>query len=102
MATNHVEWDQPHEGNLFEFLYKRRSIQVTIAMPEDVNTAETLCEGLRVPREVMGFEHAPGTRVVFGAGSWSSRGDGPGPLGRREPLSGDRLWRPGQRDMPSG
>ena len=31
MATNHVEWDQPHEGNLFEFLYKRRSIQVTHA-----------------------------------------------------------------------
>ncbi len=28
MATNHVEWDQPHEGNLFEFLYRRRSIQV--------------------------------------------------------------------------
>jgi len=22
-----VQWDQPHEGNLFEFLYKRRSIQ---------------------------------------------------------------------------
>ncbi|MFT5110203.1 MAG: acyl-CoA reductase-like NAD-dependent aldehyde dehydrogenase, partial [Pseudoalteromonas tetraodonis] len=31
MATNHVEWDQPHEGNLFEFLFKRRSIQVTNA-----------------------------------------------------------------------
>lgn len=28
MATNHIEWDQPHEGNLFEFLYRRRSIQV--------------------------------------------------------------------------
>lgn len=28
MATNQVEWDQPHEGNLFEFLYRRRSIQV--------------------------------------------------------------------------
>ena len=28
MPTNHVEWDQPHEGNLFEFLYRRRSIQV--------------------------------------------------------------------------
>ncbi|MEM0897258.1 MAG: aldehyde dehydrogenase family protein [Verrucomicrobiota bacterium] len=28
MPTNHVEWDQPHEGNLFEFLYQRRSIQV--------------------------------------------------------------------------
>ena len=27
MATNHVEWDQPHEGNLFEFLYSRRAIQ---------------------------------------------------------------------------
>lgn len=31
MATNHVEWDQPHEGNLFEFLYQRRSIQVADA-----------------------------------------------------------------------
>ncbi len=26
--TNRVKWDQPHEGNLFEFLYKRRSIHV--------------------------------------------------------------------------
>jgi len=26
--TNRVQWDQPHEGNLFEFLYKRRSIGV--------------------------------------------------------------------------
>jgi hypothetical protein len=24
--TNRVQWDQPHEGNLFEFLYRRRSI----------------------------------------------------------------------------
>jgi hypothetical protein len=24
--TNRVQWDQPHEGNLFEFLYKRRSV----------------------------------------------------------------------------
>jgi hypothetical protein len=21
-----ISWDQPHEGNLFEFLYKRRAI----------------------------------------------------------------------------
>jgi hypothetical protein len=21
-----ISWDQPHEGNMFEFLYKRRSI----------------------------------------------------------------------------
>ncbi len=26
MPTNRVQWDQPHEGNLFEFLYRRRSI----------------------------------------------------------------------------
>jgi len=27
LPTSHVEWNQPHEGNLFEFLYRRRSIQ---------------------------------------------------------------------------
>lgn len=27
MPTTHVEWDQPHEGNLFEFLFRRRAIQ---------------------------------------------------------------------------
>lgn len=27
MPTSRVEWDQPHEGNLFEFLYQRRAIQ---------------------------------------------------------------------------
>lgn len=27
IPTIHVEWDQPHEGNLFEFLYRRRAIQ---------------------------------------------------------------------------
>ena len=26
--TNRVSWNQPHEGNLFEFLYKRRAIHV--------------------------------------------------------------------------
>ncbi len=26
IPTNRVQWDQPHEGNLFEFLYKRRAI----------------------------------------------------------------------------
>lgn len=28
MPTNHVHWDQPHEGNLFESLYRRRAVQV--------------------------------------------------------------------------
>ena len=27
LPTTRVRWDQPHEGNLFEFLYRRRSIQ---------------------------------------------------------------------------
>ncbi len=27
MPTSRVKWDQPHEGNLFEFLYRRRAIQ---------------------------------------------------------------------------
>lgn len=27
LPTNYVQWDQPHEGNLFEFLYRRRAIQ---------------------------------------------------------------------------
>jgi hypothetical protein len=28
VPTNHLKWDQPHEGNLFEFLYARRSFQI--------------------------------------------------------------------------
>lgn len=28
ISTLHVSWDQPHEGNMFEFLWKRRSIEV--------------------------------------------------------------------------
>ena len=28
ISTMKISWDQPHEGNLFEFLYKRRSIGV--------------------------------------------------------------------------
>ena len=27
LTTMKVSWDQPHEGNMFEFLYKRRSIE---------------------------------------------------------------------------
>jgi acyl-CoA reductase-like NAD-dependent aldehyde dehydrogenase len=28
ISTLNISWDQPHEGNLFEFLYKRRSLDV--------------------------------------------------------------------------
>jgi len=30
--TNRVQWEQPHEGNLFEFLYHRRAIQGDVAI----------------------------------------------------------------------
>jgi acyl-CoA reductase-like NAD-dependent aldehyde dehydrogenase len=29
IATNEIAWNQPHEGNLFEHLYSRRSLQRT-------------------------------------------------------------------------
>jgi acyl-CoA reductase-like NAD-dependent aldehyde dehydrogenase len=29
--TNRVQWEQPHEGNLFEFLFHRRAIQGNVA-----------------------------------------------------------------------
>jgi hypothetical protein len=28
LSTMKVSWDQPHEGNMFEFLYKRRSLEL--------------------------------------------------------------------------
>ncbi len=27
IPTNHISWDQPHEGNLFDFLYRQRALQ---------------------------------------------------------------------------
>ena len=32
VPTNHVSWDQPHEGNLFEHLYGRRAFQRAAAV----------------------------------------------------------------------
>ncbi len=31
MPTNSVSWDQPHEGNLFDFLYRQRALQTQVA-----------------------------------------------------------------------
>jgi acyl-CoA reductase-like NAD-dependent aldehyde dehydrogenase len=39
IATNHISWDQPHEGNLFEHLYARRSFQTLGAEPAPVGAA---------------------------------------------------------------
>jgi hypothetical protein len=35
--TNRVQWEQPHEGNLFEFLYRRRALQGNLAALEQSN-----------------------------------------------------------------
>ena len=32
IPTNVISWDQPHEGNLFEHLYARRSFQAAVAI----------------------------------------------------------------------
>jgi hypothetical protein len=39
IPTTHVEWNQPHEGNLFEFLYKRRAIQERQPVRQKVEAA---------------------------------------------------------------
>jgi acyl-CoA reductase-like NAD-dependent aldehyde dehydrogenase len=39
IATNQISWDQPHEGNLFEHLYARRSFQAREALPAAAGAA---------------------------------------------------------------
>jgi hypothetical protein len=34
ISTMQVSWDQPHEGNLFEFLYRRRAIEWEAGTPQ--------------------------------------------------------------------
>ena len=33
IPTNRIEWDQPHEGNLFELLYQQRALQIRSSGP---------------------------------------------------------------------
>ncbi len=40
VPTSQVFWDQPHEGNLFEFLYRRRSFAQLEASPSVTGAAE--------------------------------------------------------------
>ena len=39
IPTNHISWDQPHEGNLFEHLYARRSFQSAAPFGEPAGAA---------------------------------------------------------------
>jgi alcohol dehydrogenase class IV/acyl-CoA reductase-like NAD-dependent aldehyde dehydrogenase len=62
LPTSTVEWDQPHEGNLFEFLYTRRAIMLPKA-------------GSSTPPAAPAFDHLPmPTRLVSGAGCLAQLG----------------------------
>jgi hypothetical protein len=39
IATNRISWDQPHEGNLFEHLYARRSFQAAAGLGQELTAA---------------------------------------------------------------
>jgi alcohol dehydrogenase class IV/acyl-CoA reductase-like NAD-dependent aldehyde dehydrogenase len=68
LPTSKVEWDQPHEGNLFEFLYSRRAIQVKGNGTIPVASADSAAP--------IGFDFEPRrTRLVYGPGSLSQLGD---------------------------
>ena len=36
ISTNRISWDQPHEGNLFDFLYQQRALQVRGSLAKQV------------------------------------------------------------------
>lgn len=68
LSTSKVEWDQPHEGNLFEFLYSRRAIQVKGNGSVPIAVAGST--------EPIGFDFEPRrTRLVYGPGSLEQLGD---------------------------
>jgi len=62
ISTMKVSWDQPHEGNLFEFLYKRRAIDGVNGGAASVPRPSTRSGA----SHILGFDHLPHTRVVFG------------------------------------
>lgn len=41
LPTSQVAWDQPHEGSLFELLYRRRALQGPGLSPQDAGDAAT-------------------------------------------------------------
>jgi acyl-CoA reductase-like NAD-dependent aldehyde dehydrogenase len=45
ISTMKISWDQPHEGNMFEFLYSRRSIERAGEIHENAETQRRRGEG---------------------------------------------------------
>ncbi|MEI6235661.1 MAG: iron-containing alcohol dehydrogenase [Planctomycetota bacterium] len=69
VSTMQVAWDQPHEGNLFEFLYKRRAIVYSDAPKKTAPAAASFS-----PTEITEFNFHSRTRLVFGTNSLESLG----------------------------
>lgn len=68
VSTMKVSWDQPHEGNLFEFLYKRRAI-----VYEEKEAPEPEAQK-KDPCLLKEFNFQARTRIVFGVNSIDSLG----------------------------
>jgi alcohol dehydrogenase class IV len=74
MPTNTVKWDQPHEGNLFEFLYHRRAINSAL-VPPPASAKQTIPLAVADSTlESFEFQHGP-TRIVYGSGSLNRLGE---------------------------
>src|SRR5476649_1941879 len=73
VSTMQVAWDQPHEGNLFEFLYKRRAIVYSDAPKKSVAAAQVDVPKF-TPTAIEEFNFHSRTRLVFGSNSLDSLG----------------------------
>ena len=75
VSTMQVAWDQPHEGNLFECLYKRRAI-VYAEKPAQKSSVGTVTQSdsAKTAAVVEDFNFHSRTRLVFGGNSIASLG----------------------------
>ena len=77
VSTMQVAWDQPHEGNLFEFLYKRRAIvyaEKPAAKPAQ-SAAQSVHRSATKPAGIIeDFNFHSRTRLVFGGNVIGSLG----------------------------
>jgi hypothetical protein len=49
IPTWKISWDQPHEGNLFEHLYRRRAFQIEHTAPKSAADASTASRASATP-----------------------------------------------------
>ena len=67
ISTTQVAWDQPHEGNLFEFLYRQRAMLAAPARKPAAGPAASAAPSKIAAPVIPGkFEYHSHTRIVFG------------------------------------